>query len=234
MFNSCSLLEKNNQTVKIAIIFALMVIGAYAPVIFLGQSYDQSNPMIPNFYGIDDKRFLFSTALDPAGVSQQNPPVSKLARDLILQGTPPLWNPYIATGHPLAADTVNYAFSPLMLGYLLPIPLWDIPLYISLWVAGFFTFLFLRKLELNFYSSVAGGIFYMFSGMFTWFMPHTIIAVLPFTPVIFYSLERILSSRNPKNVILLSIAISFSILGAHLETIIIQFLFAGLYFSFRI
>lgn len=226
--------ERMHLTIEASFVMGLAVLFVYAPVIFLGQSYDESNPMIPNFVGINGKSVSYESALDPGGISQALPPVSYLARSEILEGKPPLWNPYQGTGYPLAADTDNWVMSPIFLGYLLPVALWDIPLYVSLWLAGIFTYLFLKNMGLNFPSSIVGGMIYMFSGIFTWFLPHTLVAVITFTPFIMYSLDKVIQNRNLKYIPLLSVAFAFGILGAHLESIVLQLLIVGLYFSYRI
>ncbi len=225
--------KKINPIFKASLIFVLVIIAAYYPVIFLDQQINQSRPIRPDLLGVIEKQFSNITS-DPAADFEENAPVTKLATNLILQGQIPLWDPYLAAGQPLAADTNNYVFSPIMLGFFLPASLWDFPLLVALWVAGISTFLFLRTLGLNFISSIAGGIFYMLSGALTWYLPHTSVAVMIFTPLILYSLEKIIQNNNPKYIILTSISISFGILGAQIESLVIQFVFISLFFGYRI
>ena len=225
--------REKKDLVKIIVVLALVVIGAFAPVIFLNQSYSQSWPLTPAQFEYEGKLGRITT-IDPAAGFQQNWPVLKLSTDLIKKGIIPLWNPHLATGQPLAADSINYIFSPLTLGFFLPVAFWDIVLIMSLFFAGIFTVFFLRTLGLNSISSISGGIFYMLSGAFIWYLPHPHIAVMVFTPFILYSLEKIIQNKNPKYIVIASIAFSFGILGAHLESVILQLLLVGIYFSYRI
>jgi len=229
-----SIFTKKNEIVLSSLILASVIIAAYSPIVFLNQSYNQSWNIHPTLLGDEVDTSPFNITIDPGAAFRQNWPVTKLATDLFKEGKVPLWNPYIGGGAPLAADTINYIFTPLMIGFLLPVQLWDVPLLAALWIAGFTMFLFLRSLGLNFPSSIAGGIFYMLSGAFTWYLPHTHVAVMMFTPLILYSIEKIIQNKNPKYIALVSVSISLGILGAHLESIILQMLLAGLYLTYRI
>lgn len=234
MSRSTILFSKRNSTIKAVVIFALIIIAAYSPVIFLNQSYNQTTPIPPEFLNYDGKSTLFGITIDKWANSSGVPPLLKLATTLYLSGEIPLWNAYLGVGQPLAADSSHHVFSPFVLGFFLPIQFWDFPLFVALWVAGIFTFLFLRNLGLNFTSSIVGGTFYMLSGGFTWYLTNPNVMVMTFTPFILYSLEKIFQNRNLKYIALASIAFSFGILGAHLESIVLQLLFVGLYVGYRI
>lgn len=223
-----------SPTRKAAIILGLVIIGAYSPVLFLDQTYNQSTPIPSEFLGYQEKSTLFGTTADRWGDFQAIWPELKLGTTLISQGQIPLWDPYVGIGQPLSADANVYVVSPLALGFLLPMQFWDIPLLIALWVAGIFTFLFLRNLGLGFTASTSGGIFYMLSGGFSWFLTNPNVAVMVFTPFILYSLEKIIVSRNPKYIVLGSIGFCFAILGGHLESIILQLLLIVLFLCYRV
>lgn len=112
-----STMQKSSLS-KAAIVLGLVIIAAYSPVIFLGQSYDQSWPMSPPFLGYTvGKPIQFAPTIDPAADYEQNWPILKLATKLFSEGILPLWDPYIGAGQPLAADTINYIYSPLILGF---------------------------------------------------------------------------------------------------------------------
>jgi len=233
IFNKSLLSVKTNSTKKAALILALIIITAFSPIIFLDQSYNASYPIFPELIGYDGKPTAFNT-VDPGAGYTAIRPMMILATELMKEGTIPLWNPHMGTGNPLAADTINYIFSPTILLFLIPSEFWTVGLLTQLWLAGFFMFLFLRTLKLNFASSIAGATFYMLSGAFVWFLPHTHIPVMVFTPFILYSLERLIQTREPKFIVLTSIAFCFGILGAHLESIILQLTLVGAYFGYRV
>ena len=219
------------STLFIALLFGLILLGLYLPLIVLNQTYLINNPIPAEYLTFQEKSTLFGITTDYGLMG--NFPNIKLASDMVTDGNLPLWNPYVGLGYPLAADTTHHIFSPLNVGFLLPVEYWDLPLLFVAWVAGFSTFLFLRNLGLNFTSSIAGGILFMLSGTFTWFVtnPNPFVAMV--TPLILYSLDKTFKNRNPKYIILLCFSFGFSILGAHLQSLFIQFFLILFYLLYR-
>ena len=74
----------------------------------------------------------------------------------------------------------------------------------------------------------------MLSGSITWYLTNPNFLVVIITPLILYSLEKIIQNRDPKFICLISISFLLTILAGHLETIVLQFLFVGIYFFYRI
>ena len=78
----------------------------------------------------------------------------------------PLWNPYLMGGMPYVAAMHGDIFYPtFLLRMILPTDVamtWSFMIHVFL--AGFFTYLFLRAWGLGFISSVIGGVSYMMSG----------------------------------------------------------------------
>ena len=224
--------EENRVFIKAGIIFALVSIAAFSPVVFLDQTYYHNTPIPPEFLGYENKTTVFGVTADYSDIGVW--PNIKLATELIFSGIAPLWNPHAGVGAPLAAESTFHIFSPYNLGFSLPPSLWDIPILIGVWVGGFFMFLFLRTLNLKFVSAVTGGIFFMLSGGITWYLTNPNFLVLMITPLVFYSLEKIIQKRDPRFIALLSISFLLTVLSGHLETIVLQFVFVGIYFFYRI
>ena len=224
--------KKNNEYFYAGIIFAIIIFSVYAPVIFLDQTFLINMPVSIEHAKIQEKSQLFGITVD-SGMQASYPDI-KLASKMLLEGELPLWNPYLGTGFPLAADTTHHIFSPVSLGFLLPVELWDIPLMIILWIAGFSTFIFLRNLGLNFTSSLCGGIFYMLSGAFTWYITNPNPPVTMMTPLILFSIDKILRNNNPKYIFLLSISFGISILGGHLQSLFLQSILVVCYSGYRV
>ena len=223
--------QANHSTRNAAILFALIIIGVYAPLIFLNQTYLINNPIPIENFSSESKSTIFGITIDYS--MHGNYPDIKLASDMILDGKVPLWNPYVGIGYPLSADSTHHIFSPLNLGFLLPVVFWDLPFLVILWLAGFTTFLFLRNLGLNFIGSITGGLFYMLSGCFTWYLPNPNPFVMFATPLILLTIDKTIQNRNPKYIILLSLSFGLSILGGHLHSLVLQFLLILSYLSYR-
>ena len=224
--------NENRVFLKAGIILALVVIAAFSPIVFLDQTYYRNTPISPELLGHENKTTVFGVTADYSDIGVW--PNVKLATDLILNGTIPLWNSHAGIGAPLAAESTFHIFSPYNLGFFLPPSLWDIPILIGVWLAGFFTFLFLRSLNLKFVPAITGGVFFMLSGSITWYLTNPNFLVVIITPLILYSLEKIIQNRDPKFICLISISFLLTILAGHLETIVLQFLFVGIYFFYRI
>ena len=223
--------QANHSVRNAAILFALILIGVYAPLLFLNQTYLIHNPVPSEYLSVDSKSTLFGITIDYSMYGNYS--VIKLASDMILDGKMPFWNPYVGVGYPMFADTTHHIFSPFNVGFLLPVEFWDLPFLVILWTAGFATFLFLRNLGLNFVGSITGGLFYMLSGCFTWYLPNPNPFVMFATPLILLSLDKTIQNKNPKYIILLSLSFGFSVLGGHLHSLVLQFLLISSYFLYR-
>ena len=223
--------QKNHSVRNAAIIFALILIGVYAPLFLLNQTYLINSPIPTENFSTESKDTIFGITIDYS--MSGNYPNIKLSSDMILDGKLPLWNPYVGVGYPLSADTTHHVFSPLNLGFLLPVQFWDLPFLVILWIAGFSTFLFLRNLGLNFVGSITGGLFYMLSGCLTWYLPNPNPFVMCATPLILLFVDKTIQNQNPKYIIFLSLSFGFSVLGGHLQSLILQFLLISSYILYR-
>jgi len=78
----------------------------------------------------------------------------------------PLWNPYIFCGLPFVDAMHGDTFYPLAaLQFILPLfKALGYKLVITVFLAGVFTYLYLRKMEFSTWASVIGGTIYMLSG----------------------------------------------------------------------
>lgn len=81
-------------------------------------------------------------------------------------------------------------------------------------MAGFFTFLYLRKLRLRFVASFIGGITFMFCGFLTAHKTHhTMLMAASYLPVVLYFFESFLISHKVSRLFLTALAFGLSILA---------------------
>jgi hypothetical protein len=215
-----------------------IIILVYGDIVFMGYTLSPAlsnlNVLIPP-YGYQGRWPLFLTVIDPLASGGQNWPVNVLIAKLFRSGQLPLWNPYQGTGAPLAADTTWSAYFPIdMLYALVPNQYWDYLWLLKLWTAGILAYLLLRRIGLSFLSAIGGGLAYCLSGAFSWypFLPWTNVAIL--TPALL--LVSIMCFQEPfrtSSVVTGSMAFAVTLLGAHLESLIIQFAYLLLFVMFE-
>src|SRR3989304_847479 len=168
-------LIKNEYLLAFALYLAAIALF-YFPVVFCNKSLQpslyspygvtQSWP-----YGYEGRTPENTFHIDLATPAFYEWPVNKLIGDIYKRGELPLWNPYQAAGTPLAAQYSTRAFFPYqILENISPPWSWDYFILGRLWIAGFFTSLFLRALRLSPPSAFLGGVFYMLSGSLVWFI----------------------------------------------------------------
>ena len=113
----------------------------------------------------------------------------------IKAGSLPLWNPYLWSGMPLAADVQSGVFYPLN---------WVLYLFVQVdygslewllifhyWLASAFTYLFLRDMGVGRVAAVVGGVVYGFCGFMTAHLGH-----LPMVPVAAWIPASLLALRR--------------------------------------
>jgi len=232
-------LRKDFQAV---IILGLVLLAVYFPLVFLNYSYNPSYDSLtyPSLriagsyvcFTDDCLRHYFHT-IDPWANGIGYYPLIKTAVNMYSDGIVPLWNPYLLTGYPMFAELTNLNFSPMLIFYFLPEAYWDIPLILALWFVGIFTYFLLRIWKLSHISSLIGSIIFMLSGPFTWYLTHGNIPVIIFMPLILFSIEKVFQ-KDFRYMIIGSLALAASILGTHLESIVLVFLITMIYVIFRV
>jgi hypothetical protein len=226
------------DTLRAAAILAFVIILVYGEVCFLGYTLSpaiNNSGVLSGFqYGYEGREPYNLYVMDPLATGGTMWPVYETVSRALVSGRIPLWNPYQGIGAPLAADTTWDAYYPLNILYAIPNQYWDFVWFLKLWLAGLFCYVFLRDLRLSPIPSLGGSLAYCLSGAFIFnpLTPWTDVAVL--TPVLLLSTKKCFDrplSASP--LIMGSVALATSILGAHIEALVIQFLFVTLFVMFE-
>lgn len=92
-------------------------------------------------------------------------PQKYLAKECIVNGTIPLWNPYIFAGTPFLANPQTAVFYPIsMLFYLFPITqAFNVFYLVHLFLGGLFFMLFILSLKKSKFAALLSGIVFVFS-----------------------------------------------------------------------
>jgi hypothetical protein len=147
---------------------------------------------------------------------------------------PPWWNPYEGAGAPLAAEMQSAAlFPPTLLLAFANGQLYERVLLELL--AGVFTYLLLRRLELARWACAAGGIAFALNGTFAWFSMAPVNA-LPFLPMLLLGIELVYSASvagRRGGFALLAVAGAVSAYAGFPEVAYADALLGGFWFAWR-
>jgi hypothetical protein len=150
----------------------------------------------------------------------------------IKSGEIPLWNPHNAGGIPFFANFHASPFSLLKVPFYyfsLPMKAFNYYLISRLFFAGFFTYLFARKIHLSRYGATLAAISYMFCGVIIAYFQYVFTQPC-LMPVLFVALQKLLITPNTSSVLIFGAAVCFIILDAHPTLTITLFTGLGLYF----
>ena len=179
-----------------------------------------------------------SGVLMPAGggdlASFYYPTYSYISRQL-QGGDLPLWNPYVFSGMPLAADVQAGLFYPLnWLVFFMSLDYGTLEwlLIAHYWLAAVFTYLFLRDVGLRRLGALAGAVVFAFCGFMTAHLGHMpMILVAAWIPLILLLLRRALLDETRTGwiwTILAGLAAAVSLLAGHVQIFAYGLLAAGL------
>ncbi len=229
------------ETFRAALLYAVVVAALFAPVVFLGRSlqpplYYPYGVTDQGAYAYDGREPINTFNIDLATPAYYEWPMNALVGEQYRQWELPLWNPYQGCGTPLAAQYSTRAFFPYQIVEdISPTWTWDFFMLGRLWLAGLFTFLFLRLLGLSRLSAFLGGIFYMFSGTFIWFINlEQFVNVAMVTPVLLWTAEGMWHWRWGRGVAGTAIAVALVLLAGQPEIAIYVLLLATAYVVYRV
>ena len=124
-------------------------------------------------------------------------PTYSFVAEQIQAGTIPLWNPYVFSGMPLAADVQTGLFYPLNWILYLFVEInygaLEWMLIVHYWLASCFAYLFLRDIGVSRLSAIAGGVIFAFCGFMTAHLGHMpMVLVAAWIPLILLLVRRAL------------------------------------------
>ncbi len=232
---------KGKDGLRAFLFYLLAAAVMYSPVVFNGKTlqpplYQPQGVMYGWTYGYDGRVPVNTFNVDLATPAYYEWPVNKLIGDMYRRGELPLWNPYQAAGTPLAANYSTRAFFPYqILEDISPVWTWDFFILGRLVIAGFFTYLFLTRLGLGFSGAFLGGLLYMFSGVFTWFINLEQMAnVAMMVPVLMYSIEGLVQKRGRRELALLGLVFGLLLLAGQPEVALYAILLGSCYLVLRV
>jgi hypothetical protein len=232
--NKISLRESAFVSILIIAVLAL----AFCNVIFMGRTL-QTSSMVPGTTPSGpykyDKPNGHWPVIDGGATPWQIEPWAAKIREEALQKHWPLWNPNSGVGVPLLANMQSAPFSPFrLIVHLAGSPrAWDLYFLSRLFVAGLFTYLFLRLWNLSVISSFSGSIVFMLCGYNILFINMGHLDVDVMVPALLYAFERLFRNARRLNIIFAAILVCFSFLGGMPESAFFALFLTTLYYAFR-
>lgn len=219
-------------------ILTLVLVIAFYDIIFLGKTFKVSTTVAQALsYGpyqqLGNKpRYIPVNGQDSAIMEE---PIYEFIKQNLRRGILPLWNPHQACGYPLIAMMEVGIFFPLsILMYLLPqMVAWDILIFSRFFLAGIFTFWFMRTLGFKKIPALGSAVVFMLSGPMV-LLQYWTANVEIVTPLLLLCLERLIRWPKIQNACLAAGAVALTFLGGHPEHIFFVNVFAFLYFCFRV
>jgi len=156
------------------------------------------------------------------------------------QGHFPLWNPYLDCGVPNLGSFQGALLFPINL-LLLPVaPFYasGMAAFLKLFLAGWFTMLYLRALGASNAGAFLSGLVFSLSGFMIVWLGHPHVNSAMWLPLFFYLIERFFQNVRARLPVLrlclgFAVAYGFMLLGGHPPTMIHLTLFTGAYFLCR-
>lgn len=237
-------MEKTQTSARdhlLALLICTALISAlFAPIVFGGKTLSpamlQPDGLVNGRpYGYTGRAAVNTFNVDLATPAYYEWPVNKTVGDIYKKWELPLWNPYQAGGTPLAADYSTRAFFPYqVIEDISPVPWWDFFLLGRLLIAGFFSYLFLALTGAGFGAALLGAVFYMFSGVFAWFVNLEQFSNVAMTlPPLMLSTELLIQRQALRHAACLGAAVALTILAGQPEAALYVLFLAACYFLFR-
>ena len=162
---------------------------------------------------------------------------SVAARVMKETGRIPLWNPFVLAGQPLVANFQSALFYPpnLLLFRFSPEIVATLRVFINIFIAGLFTFLFSRELGVSWNAAVLAAIAFAFSGSVMVGPSLPSAGSLIWLPMVMWAGEKILQQKRVYFWgLICGLGFGLSILAGHPETVFHNGLVFLGYFSWRI
>jgi O-antigen/teichoic acid export membrane protein len=153
----------------------------------------------------------------------------------------PLWDPYLFAGHPFLANGQHSALYPFsLIFYIMPLTrAYGWFTVVQFWLAGLFTYIFLRVLGANRLGGLIGGITYQLSAFFVVSVVFTmIIAAAVWLPLLLAMIEIVIRKQEEKGTVVYypvpyivagSFILGIQVLTGHIEITYYVLLVSGFY-----
>ncbi|GAB4310721.1 MAG: hypothetical protein Kow0059_00300 [Candidatus Sumerlaeia bacterium] len=216
-----------------AALLAVLLALVFHDVLFLGRTFQTAASegvasIVGDMpWGYPGSRILNQDipVQDPASSAYNEELLPFAVHAAVRAGCLPLWNPWVACGTPLAAHPIASVYYPLAwITHLWPGSWsWDFFLLLRLWIAGLFTYLFLRQWRVNWGAALTGGALFMLSGYMTRYVNLFHLNVECLVPAAFWAVERLRRAPSAGRFAVLTAIVFIAVLGGNPQSHVMLF-----------
>ena len=225
------------------VILAIILLFFYRQIAFEGKTFlieDRVSGTLPSGpYGYSSPGAESSHARDTAAIAWGYEPSSKYFRDRLLQGEFALWKNNPGLGSPLVADGMSLPVDPLLgITYICPGRWWavcmDLVVLLRFLLAGWFTYLFTRRLQLSFFPAVFAGAAFMFSYQIVIFGNSPQLPAQILIPALLWGFHLLADRPSISSLSIIALLIAWTIVSGLSEAAFLSLLMGGLWYLFKI
>lgn len=227
-------LLKNSLRINVFALVVIIFVVLLGNIVFVSGLRD-ANPLL-QYSGLatstSGKIFQGAYTID-TNIAYTTQALGAAAAHQILQGHMPYWNYYEGMGTPLAGEMQSAAFFPPTLFLIFQGGLLFEHMLLEV-VAGFFTYLLIRRLGLQARVALLAGIMFALNGTFAW-IANAAFNPIAFLPVMLYGVEAVfLSDKKSRTWLWLPVGLALSLYAGFPETAFIDGLLVGLWTAARL
>ncbi len=239
LFKKAIIFLNKNENICSSLLFLLITIVFFFPVVFQGKTLTTSilcGGVTRNGpYEYDGQRPPIFPARDPGAFAWVDEPLSEYVGEKIKENWKiPIWNPNMGLGYPILGGIQEGVLFPLnYIVFLFSSQLaWDILMLVRVFLAGFVSYLFARKIGLRKIPSFLAGTIFMFGGYMLEYINMAHLSTEVLIPLVLLAAENFLIKKNIKNLIFYILAIVLTILPGMPEATFFAVLLGGFWFLF--
>jgi hypothetical protein len=238
------LIRSHAEHLLAAVVLALCLMLFYRDIVFGGRTFLQlgfapgTMPVSAgggayNYPG--NLQDLNVHLADPGAIAWVGEPSQRLGTKLLTTRDSVLWNPHVGLGDVFLADGYSAPYEPLqILSSLAPERFWplavDLQVLVRFMIAGVFTYLFARRLGLQWVAAVLAGIAYMLTSYFVAYGNHPQLRADTLLPLALYSFDRLQGRISISNLLLSISTIAWLLIASFPEAGFMSLVLASLWY----
>lgn len=230
-----------HENISASLFFVSLILIFFFPIVFQGKTLTTSvlsgGVMSEGPYAYTGDHPSVFPVRDPGAFNWVDEPLTNFIGKIIKnEHRIPLWNSNMGLGYPILAGIQLGIYFPLnFINFLFSSQLsWDVFFLIRIFLTGFFTYLFARKITLDKKASLVAGTIFMFSGYTLAFLNMAHFSTELLIPLVLLGTEYFLEKRSAKSFLVYILIIVLTILPGMPEATAFALILGGFWFIFSL